>query len=301
MVGLVRLLAALTLSASSLVFSIPYRNLTQSLAPTAGGLCGVDQLALSLPKADERLIASNAQTRALVDREIGVTWWVIYKDETPAGGYLESSDINRAITQLNSHYANTGFKFVVYTISYEKNANWFDYASVTRLGDDETQASKDMKEAIHAGTASYLNIYSVGMTNPESPGLLGYARFPEWYSTTPELDVVVFKGTTIPGGTQVNYDQGKVLTHEVGHWLGLYHTFAGGSCYGQGDKVADTRAESEPAYGCPVGRNSCPMYPGVDPIRNHMDYTYDACKTDPFTTGQITRMQASFTTYRDGK
>ncbi len=223
---------------------------------------------------------------AVTGGAINVYFHVINEGAGSAGNVADTMIANQ-VSVLNSAYANTGWSFNLVATTRTTNATWFN-------GCDGAANEAAMKAALRVGTADDLNIYSC---NPGG-GLLGWATFPSSYTSAPTDDGIVVLFSSLPGGTAVPYNLGDTATHEVGHWMGLYHTFQGG-CAKTGDSVSDTPSERSAAFGCPVDRDTC-RGTGVDPITNFMDYTDDACM-DRFSTGQDTRMDALFSTYRFGK
>ncbi|GAA4236877.1 zinc metalloprotease [Actinomadura meridiana] len=199
-----------------------------------------------------------------------------------SAGNVPDATLNKQIAVMNAAYAGSGVSFTLAEVKRTQNATWFS---------DPEGNEQAMKSALHKGNAQDLNFYTADLGS----SLLGWSTFPSDYRTQPAMDGVVIHYQSLPGGTLTNYNEGDTGTHEVGHWMGLFHTFQDG-CSGPGDQVSDTPAEESPASGCPTGRDTCPAA-GADPIHNYMDYGYDSCMTE-FTSGQTKRMQDQWAAYR---
>jgi hypothetical protein len=215
---------------------------------------------------------------------IDVYFHVVNQGTREVDGNISQTKIQNQINVLNGAFAAHGWTFNLVEVTRTNNRSWFTAKQGSR---QEVQ----MKRSLRRGGATALNIYSV---NPPR-NLLGWATFPSSYSSNPSYDGVVIHFQSVPGGSLAPYNEGDTGTHEVGHWMGLYHTFQGG-CRGSGDFVADTPAEASAAYGCPVGRDTCSTA-GLDPIENFMDYTDDFCMFQ-FTPNQGTRMGEQFGIFR---
>ncbi len=249
--------------------------------------CGTHDLTeAQMASDDQRIAANNGVT--VTGGTVPVYVHVINNGSGTSNGDIPQQWITDQITVLNNSYGQWGWTFVLTSTDRTTNASWY-------TATPGSSAESQMKNALHRGTADDLNLY----TNNMGQGLLGWATFPSDYSRSPTMDGVVVLYGTLPGGPVVPYNLGDTATHEIGHWMGLYHTFQGGCLLPSGDRVSDTPAERSAAYGCPTGRNTCNS-PGTDPITNFMDYTDDSCMFQ-FTSGQDTRMDSQFTTYRFGK
>ncbi|MFY1674469.1 zinc metalloprotease [Plantactinospora sp. WMMB334] len=221
---------------------------------------------------------------------IDVVFHVIAERRTRADGDIPLALIEAQLKVLNDSFGGrtggawTPFRFKLRQVNRVVNPAWYPIVP-------ESPAEAQMKRALRVGGKHTLNVYT-GLLDEE---LLGWATFPK--QDLDPYDGVVVLGESLPGGTATPYNAGDTATHEVGHWLNLYHTFQDG-CDGQGDQVVDTAAEAEPAFGCPERRDSCPARSGLDPIHNFMDYSVDACMYE-FTYGQVFRMLKAWKAFRE--
>ena len=259
--------------------------------------CGVKDPNASTQAAIEQDIAATQTTGGVGAPRLGritVPVYVHVITSTTGAGDVTSL-VPRQISVLNAAYSDARVKFDLVSIDVTANDAWYNVG----IGSKEEKA---MKSTLRRGGANALNLYTANLGG----GLLGWATFPKSYHSQPDDDGVVVLDQSLPGGTEefanstepdglLSYNIGDTGTHEVGHWLGLYHTFQNG-CSASGDKVDDTPAEAGPQFFC-IERDSCSTRPGIDPIHNFMDYVDDACMFE-FTGGQESRMRDQWATYR---
>jgi len=171
-------------------------------------------------------------------------------------------------------------------ITRDCNTTWFD--------DDG-----DYWETLAWDPNRYLNLY----TNTAS-GARGYVPFlPAQGGVGGNADRVVVNHLVFGrDGAFPPHDQGRTATHEVGHYLGLFHPYFGGcgtdtspGCYQTGDLICDTVPDAESHDKCPQGLTSCGGFPV--PIENYMELTDDLCM-EGFTLEQAMRMRCTLEHYR---
>ncbi|KAF7551409.1 hypothetical protein G7Z17_g5016 [Cylindrodendrum hubeiense] len=279
--------------ASSAFGQVSFRRISERNATIPGRFgCGTSEPSAEHINMSKMLAAQEVRaaysgkptTRATIN--VGVYFHVVAQSQTVAGGYLTDDMLTKQLDVLNTDFAPHSIAFNLLGTDRTVNSGW---------STDGNELA--MKKALRKGTYSDLNIY---IQSKLSDDLYGYAYFPASVSNGSDnyfLDGVIIDAQTVPGGSRANFNLGKTATHEVGHWMGLFHTFQGG-CTGTGDLVSDTPAQADASSGCPTGRDSCPDQDGLDPISNYMDYSDDACYEE-FSAGQVTRMHSSWNTYRN--
>ncbi|MDP5306662.1 zinc metalloprotease [Paracoccus spongiarum] len=211
-----------------------------------------------------------------------------------AQGVVTRQQREDQIAVMNAAFAPAGVSFS----HDEAQVSEIDNAAFFAMGHGSAAERQCKSQTQAIAPEQGLNFY----TARPGGGLLGWATFPHEMAGDPVMDGVVMLDGTLPGGATADFNKGKTAVHEVGHWLGLWHTFQGG-CFPPGDEVADTPAHSGPNFGKPADSgqpyNRCPSEPSsaLCPIHNYMNYVDDDWMTE-FTDGQIQRIWAQIGMFR---
>jgi hypothetical protein len=202
-----------------------------------------------------------------------------------ATGRLSQSDIRDMLRQTNRKFRFSGIRLDLKEIKYVNSKAWYN-ASVS------SPAEIEMMSKLKIGGLDTMNVYLKKAIGSNGGIYCGYTNLGAYAAQVGVRDGIVVHPDCAADG--------KSFPHEVGHYLNLHHTFAGGCS--PGDLVDDTPPQLK--Y---VGRNkecpalfpdTCPDDSGRDPLDNMMDYNPQDCR-NVFTNGQIQRMRDAWVTFRD--
>lgn len=208
-----------------------------------------------------------------------------------SNGLITKSQREQQINILNEAFSRFGitFRYDESEVTFTNNYNWY-------LMGHRSFSEREAKTTLAVDPTKNLNFYTGGLQD----GLLGWATFPFDLAGDTIMDGVVILDESFPEGKEAPFNLGKTAIHEVGHWLGLYHTFQDG-CNGFGDHCNDTVAHSGPNYGKPNENesNGACNEEEFAPIHNFMNYVDDEWMTE-FTPRQGERIKAQIMMYRIG-
>ncbi|CAI6338984.1 unnamed protein product [Periconia digitata] len=253
-------------------------------------VAGEEKMKRELLEQDPTNVTLSARADVTIDTYIHI----VATGPNQADGMVLDDQIMKQMVVINDAFNKRGFSFKLAGTSRTVSQ---DLAII----DNKEEKTEKLGAKFRRGNYQALNLYIV----KDMPGnIAGDCSLP----------MTRHGGKYLHDGCRFNYDtlpakgDGKVLVHEIGHWLGLAHTFQEGdtntlnpSCTaGHGDDVADTPVHLRPQTGSCDPVKSCPGVAGSDPVSNFMNYTPSKCWTG-FTDGQATRMHSMWEVRKNAK
>ena len=272
-------------------------------------------------RMEDRKIPLDAQKREAIVYELPVVVHVIHNGEPEGTGSNISDEqiisqisvLNKDFQRLNADAGDTPAEFLSAAGSLElefvlakQTPEGLPTTGIVRVQGSKTEWTLNdnyqLKSQSYWPAEDYLNIWVTTLAS----SFVGFAQFPvsglpglENSSNNRLTDGIVIHHDAFgsfedgPFDLDPQYNKGRTTTHEMGHFLGLRHTWGddeaeSDKCAGT-DYVDDTPNQTLSTNGCPSGvRTSCGTN---DMYMNFLDYTNDACM-NLFTVGQVNRMIA---------
>ncbi len=237
---------------------------------------------------------------------------VVYIVHNNGAENITDTQVLSQMNALNDYYEDYGIQFCLATMNGSTPLPGTTTPGIIRIQNAAlTNLDATSEHAALTATSSlsddrYLRIWVVKSIN--GGAVAGYSILPDAVPSGEggiAMDYKAFGEVSTCGCTVLapGSQHGKILVHETGHFLGLYHTFNEGcagmtssDCALHGDRVCDTPPVASPNGGCSTN-NSCSESPNLpDDIHNYMDYTDEGC-LNHFTDGQNDRMHAMISLY----
>ncbi|HMR89402.1 MAG TPA: M43 family zinc metalloprotease [Saprospiraceae bacterium] len=255
---------------------------------------------------------------------VPVVFHVIHLGEAQgSGSNIPTSAIDATLQQLNDHYRdvlNVGYDVKIEFCLAERDPNGNSHSGINRVDGRVISSYASFginsvnEEQVKAlsiwPNGDCINIWVVhNIVSPPGSSILGYATFP---GTSASIDGIVMRSGIVGSSSESG-----IISHEMGHFFSLYHTFQGSSgfsscpnnidCGNDGDKCCDTKAhpymnQQNNWFPCiETQYNSCDPGNTIPYMvtQNHMNYTSNSCR-DEFTPEQTMRMRCALMDLRPG-